>query len=130
MNEKELLIDCLGRLNRSGIEYMLTGSMASNYWGIPRTTHDLDFVMRMAAKDVPVLVAHFALVAPLQRRVLFPVLVRVNQVSDLDLVDTEYALAPTSESTIAWPAVPEGPTPSVSVSEGSIMLISPNVMPV
>lgn len=59
MNEKELLIDCLGRLNRSGIEYMLTGSMASNYWGIPRTTHDLDFVVRMAAKDVPVLVAHF-----------------------------------------------------------------------
>ena len=24
---------------------MLTGSMASNYWGIPRTTHDLDFVL-------------------------------------------------------------------------------------
>ena len=24
---------------------MLPGSMASNYWGIPRTTHDLDFVL-------------------------------------------------------------------------------------
>ena len=43
MTEQELLVDCLGRLNRVGITYYLTGSMASNYWGIPRTTHDLDF---------------------------------------------------------------------------------------
>src|SRR5262245_34133478 len=46
MNERELLVDCLRRLNRSGVTYYLTGSMASNYWGIPRTTHDLDFVIR------------------------------------------------------------------------------------
>jgi hypothetical protein len=59
MTEKELLVDCLERLNRSGIEYMVTGSMASNYWGIPRTTHDLDFVVRIQSKDVPVLVQHF-----------------------------------------------------------------------
>ena len=43
-SDKELLIDCLERLNRSGISCMLTGSMAGNYWRIPRTTHDLDFV--------------------------------------------------------------------------------------
>lgn len=29
---------------------MLTGSMASNFWGIPRTTHDLDFVVRFPAE--------------------------------------------------------------------------------
>ncbi|HBO42724.1 MAG TPA: hypothetical protein DD670_02055 [Planctomycetaceae bacterium] len=51
-NEKELLIDCLDRLNRSSIAYMLTGSMASNYWGIPRTTHDLDFVLVMRPDDI------------------------------------------------------------------------------
>jgi chloramphenicol 3-O-phosphotransferase len=34
MNERELLVDCLRRLNRTGIDYYLTGSMASNYWGI------------------------------------------------------------------------------------------------
>jgi hypothetical protein len=50
--EKELLIDCLERLNRSGISYMLTGSMASNYWGIPRTTNDLDFVLVMQPADI------------------------------------------------------------------------------
>jgi hypothetical protein len=32
-------------LNRAGVTNFLTGSMASNYWGIPRTTHDLDFVV-------------------------------------------------------------------------------------
>ena len=30
MNERELLVDCLRRLNRSGVTYYLTGSMASN----------------------------------------------------------------------------------------------------
>jgi hypothetical protein len=58
-SEKELLIDCLQRLNRSGISYMLTGSMASNYWGIPRTTHDLDFVLVMQPADVASLVDAF-----------------------------------------------------------------------
>ena len=48
MNERELLVDCLRRLNRSGVTYYLTGSMASNYWGIPRTTHDLDFVVLLS----------------------------------------------------------------------------------
>ena len=46
MTEQELLVDCLRRLNRLGIAYMLTGSMASNFWGIPRTTHALDFVVQ------------------------------------------------------------------------------------
>ena len=45
LTERELLADCLRRLNGIGLPYMLTGSMASNFWGIPRTTHDLDFVL-------------------------------------------------------------------------------------
>jgi hypothetical protein len=58
MTERELLIDCLGRLNRAGLPYMLTGSMASNYWGIPRTTHDLDLIQLQLA-DVPAIVGAF-----------------------------------------------------------------------
>ena len=38
MTEQELLKDCLVRLDQSGINYMLVGSMAGNYWGIPRST--------------------------------------------------------------------------------------------
>jgi hypothetical protein len=57
--EAELLIDVLARLNRTGIDYMLTGSMASNYWGIPRTTHDLDFVLVLHAHQVDPLISAF-----------------------------------------------------------------------
>lgn len=32
MTERELLVDCLHRLNGAAITYYLTGSMASNYW--------------------------------------------------------------------------------------------------
>ena len=60
MTENELLIDCLQRLNQCGVPYMLTGSMASNYWGIPRSTHDLDFVVQLKAEHVSALVAAFA----------------------------------------------------------------------
>lgn len=60
MNERELLVDCLRRLNRTGVTYYLTGSMASNYWGIPRTTHDLDFVVQLPATAVPRIVAEFS----------------------------------------------------------------------
>ena len=31
MTEQQLLVDCLARLNAAGIDYMLTGSMASNW---------------------------------------------------------------------------------------------------
>jgi hypothetical protein len=58
-DERELLVDCLERLNRSGLPYMLTGSMASNYWGVPRSTHDLDFVLLIEPAQVEAFVATF-----------------------------------------------------------------------
>jgi hypothetical protein len=60
MNERELLVDCLRRLNRAGVTYYLTGSMASNYWGIPRSTHDLDFVVQMPLSAVPRIIHEFS----------------------------------------------------------------------
>ncbi len=56
MTEQELLVDCLRRLNGLDLTYYLTGSMASNYWGIPRTTHDLDFVIQLPPSAVADLV--------------------------------------------------------------------------
>lgn len=50
--EQEFLVDVLGRLNRAGVADMLTGSMASNYWGTPRTTQDLDFVILLKPEEV------------------------------------------------------------------------------
>jgi hypothetical protein len=60
MNERELLVDCLRRLNRTGVTYYLTGSMASNYWGIPRTTHVLDFVVELPMAAVSRIVEEFS----------------------------------------------------------------------
>ena len=60
MTQRELLVDCLRRLNRTGVVYYLTGSMASNYWGIPRTTHDLVFVVQFPAATVPLILQEFS----------------------------------------------------------------------
>ena len=60
MTERELLVDCLRRLNGAGLSYLLTGSMASNYWGIPRTTHDLDFVIQLPPSAVSKMVSAFS----------------------------------------------------------------------
>lgn len=60
MTEHELLLDCLKRLNKSQVAYMLTGSMASNAWGIPRTTHDLDFVIQLPPSHIKVFAEAFS----------------------------------------------------------------------
>lgn len=60
MTQEELLLDCLRRLNRVKAEYYLTGSMASNFWGTPRTTHDIDFVIRLTKGEVRGLVDEFS----------------------------------------------------------------------
>jgi len=60
VTERELLVDCLRRLNRENLNYFLTGSMASNFWGIPRTTHDLDFVIQLSPSSLPRMIAAFS----------------------------------------------------------------------
>jgi hypothetical protein len=60
MTEQELLVDCLRRLNGIGVTYYLTGSMASNYWGIPRSTHDLDFVIQLPSSAIPKILSAFS----------------------------------------------------------------------
>lgn len=59
MTEQELLTDCLRRLNQAAIDYMLVGSMASNFWGIPRSTHDIDFVVEYNTDDIDRIVKCF-----------------------------------------------------------------------
>ena len=59
MTEQELLCDCLRRLSNSKFHYMLVGSMAGNYWGIPRSTHDIDFVIEYDAAEVDQIVSLF-----------------------------------------------------------------------
>ena len=60
MTEQELLVDCLQRLNEAEVPYMVTGSMASNFWGVPRSTHDLDFAIQLPAAAMTRIIAAFA----------------------------------------------------------------------
>lgn len=46
-SEISLTIQVADALFASGIPYLLTGSFASNYHGIPRSTKDADFVMQL-----------------------------------------------------------------------------------
>ena len=39
-------------LNRAGIKYMVTGSVASICYGEPRMTHDIDLVVMLTDKDI------------------------------------------------------------------------------
>ena len=45
--ELEALQDALARLERAGIAYMLTGSLALSYYAEPRMTRDIDLVVEL-----------------------------------------------------------------------------------
>ena len=50
-NELDIVRDVSARLERGGIEYMLTGSMAMNYYAQPRMTRDIDLVVALTPQD-------------------------------------------------------------------------------
>jgi predicted nucleotidyltransferase len=58
-NELDILGDITKRLSEGGIEYMLTGSLAMNYYAHPRMTRDIDLVVALGPKDVDMVVALF-----------------------------------------------------------------------
>jgi hypothetical protein len=49
--ELEVLRVVTERLEAAGIPYMLTGSMAGNYYAVPRMTRDIDLVVELSAGD-------------------------------------------------------------------------------
>jgi hypothetical protein len=50
-SELEVLQDAVGRLERAGIAYMLTGSIAMSYYAQPRMTRDIDLVVELDEGD-------------------------------------------------------------------------------
>lgn len=58
--ELEVLQDATTRLERAGIQYMLTGSIALSYYGEPRMTRDIDLVAELAGRDAKSVAALFA----------------------------------------------------------------------
>lgn len=56
LSELDVLLDVCQRLDSTGIAYMLTGSMAMNYYAVPRMTRDIDLVVALSQEDVAALV--------------------------------------------------------------------------
>src|SRR5438034_9995736 len=52
MNEIDIVRDVSQRFEQGSIPYMLTGSMAMNYYAQPRMTRDIDVVIAIGREDV------------------------------------------------------------------------------
>jgi hypothetical protein len=58
--ELEVLQDAVTRLERAGIDYMLTGSIALSYYAQPRMTRDIDLVVELSGREAKSVAALFA----------------------------------------------------------------------
>lgn len=60
MNEIDVVRDISRKFELAGISYMLTGSMAMNYYAQPRMTRGIDVVVALQPKDVETVVRIFS----------------------------------------------------------------------
>jgi hypothetical protein len=57
--ELEVLKIVTSRLNKASIPYMVSGSMAANYYTMPRMTRDIDIVIKLVRTDIDKFVGLF-----------------------------------------------------------------------
>jgi len=57
--ELDILRDVSQRLNNAGIAFMLTGSVAMNYYAQPRMTRDIDIVIALSPSDAELIARLF-----------------------------------------------------------------------
>jgi hypothetical protein len=60
MNEIDIIRDISSKFEQAGIPYMLTGSMAMNYYAQPRMTRDIDIVAALSVNDVDAIIRLFS----------------------------------------------------------------------
>ncbi len=58
-DELDILKSVAARLEAAGIPYMVTGSMATNFYATPRMTRDIDLVVELGEADVERVVSLF-----------------------------------------------------------------------
>ncbi|HPM80957.1 MAG TPA: hypothetical protein PLF81_09665 [Candidatus Anammoximicrobium sp.] len=58
MNPEAVLLSVVDALTAAGVPYLLAGSFSSNYYGIPRSTHDADFVVELQGRPIMSLQRH------------------------------------------------------------------------
>ena len=57
MNAEEAVVAILEALDAAAVQYMIVGSLASNFHGIPRSTRDADVVVELGVSDLDRLAA-------------------------------------------------------------------------
>jgi len=58
VNPETILLSVLDALAAADVPYLLAGSFSSNYYGIPRSTHDADFVVELQGRPIMSLQPH------------------------------------------------------------------------
>lgn len=58
--EQEVLEIVVGKLESAGIRYMVTGSIAANFYTTPRMTRDIDIIIEIRENDIDRLVPLFS----------------------------------------------------------------------
>ena len=58
-SEIDIIRDISGKFERLEIPYMLTGSIAMNYYATPRMTRDIDVVVVIGKEDIETLMSVF-----------------------------------------------------------------------
>jgi len=56
VTNEEVIVGLIDTLNSLAVPYMLVGSLASNVYGIPRSTQDADFVVQSGVASLPEIV--------------------------------------------------------------------------
>ena len=59
LTELDILFDITDKLEHLGIKYMLTGSLAMNYYSLPRMTRDIDVVIELKEADLGKIITMF-----------------------------------------------------------------------
>lgn len=60
MNEIEIIKDVILRLNKINIDYMISGSVAMNFYTVPRMTRNIDIVILIDKTDIDPLYREFS----------------------------------------------------------------------
>lgn len=52
MTQIDFIRESISRMEKIKLSYCITGSIASNYYGIPRLTHDMDVIVALTDKEI------------------------------------------------------------------------------
>jgi hypothetical protein len=58
MTSDQAIIAMVDALESSGVPYMVVGSLSSNFYGVPRSTQDADFVIQLEGRTVADVLRH------------------------------------------------------------------------